>query len=213
MSENEILAWIDERIAEAQRQLQLYSKLRELYTKGEAPQAQRQQPPAPTPTSAPVPVPILTPAPAQAEPQTPAAGPLEQMMMSSKKDSTPLADVFVYESFLEIVPKIRLPNSPPFTTFFVDRVLGEMRMKDLQSVNSGVLDPDDATSWEIEESGGLITKVRVNGIDRDDRTRQLRIKEIYSAMRWTLEKVRERESTGGAARAQAQRQPAEASSL
>jgi len=77
-------------------------------------------------------------------------------------------------------------NTPPFTSFFVERVLAKMREKDKEDVNNGKLDPDKIVSFDIKQDGNIIKEITLRNL------RSARIRELKSSIRWTLEKMYER---------------------
>lgn len=93
-----------------------------------------------------------------------------------------------------ITPLIDAPNVPPFSSFFIERVLGEMRDKDENLRAEGMIDPDAVISWDVDEKDGLIRQVVIRNIGYDAYTKKTRAREISSAMRWTLSRIKERGS-------------------
>jgi hypothetical protein len=77
-------------------------------------------------------------------------------------------------------------NTPPFTSFFVERVLAKMHEKDKEDVSSGKLDPDKVLSFDIKQDGNIMKEILIKNI------RSARVREIKSSIRWTLEKMYER---------------------
>lgn len=77
-------------------------------------------------------------------------------------------------------------NIPPFTSFFVERVLAKMQEKDKEDVSKGKLDPDKTVSFEVKQEGNIIREIEIKNL-RPERTRELK-----SSIRWTLEKMFER---------------------
>ncbi len=77
-------------------------------------------------------------------------------------------------------------NIPPFTSFFVERVLAKMLEKDKEDVDKGKLDPDNIVSYEIKQDGNMLKEVRIKNL-RPERSREMK-----SSIRWTLEKMYER---------------------
>lgn len=91
------------------------------------------------------------------------------------------------------VVKIILPedkkfdiNVPPFTSFFVERVLAKMLEKDKEDAEKGDLDPDKIISYEIKQDGNILKEITIRNL-RTERSRELK-----SSIRWTLEKMFER---------------------
>ena len=77
-------------------------------------------------------------------------------------------------------------NIPPFTSFFVERVLTKMHEKDKEDVNEGKLDPDRILSFDIKQDGNTLREITIKNL-RSERSRELK-----SSIRWTLEKMYER---------------------
>ena len=77
-------------------------------------------------------------------------------------------------------------NIPPFTSFFVERVLAKMLEKDKEDVDKGTLDPDKIVSYEIKQDGNMLREIAIRNL-RPERSRELK-----SSIRWTLEKMFER---------------------
>lgn len=77
-------------------------------------------------------------------------------------------------------------NIPPFTSFFVERVLAKMLEKDKEDAEKGKLDPDKIISYEIKQDGNILNQITIRNL-RAERSRELK-----SSIRWTLEKMFER---------------------
>ncbi|MEJ2241593.1 MAG: hypothetical protein P8Y18_05580 [Candidatus Bathyarchaeota archaeon] len=77
-------------------------------------------------------------------------------------------------------------NIPPFTSFFVERVLAKMLEKDKEDAEKGKLDPDKIISYEIKQDGNILKEITIRNL-RAERSRELK-----SSIRWTLEKMYER---------------------
>lgn len=75
---------------------------------------------------------------------------------------------------------------PPFSSFFVERVLAKMQEKDREDVNKGKMTPERVLSYEIKRDGNTIKEVTL------DNLRTERFREIKSSVRWTLEKMYEK---------------------
>jgi len=77
-------------------------------------------------------------------------------------------------------------NTPPFTSFFVERVLAKMQEKDKEDAGKGKLDPDKTVSFDIKQDGNILREITIRNL-RPERSRELK-----SSIRWTLEKMYER---------------------
>jgi hypothetical protein len=100
-----------------------------------------------------------------------------------------LAQIFTEKDILQI----RLAEdknfditTPPFTSFFVERVLAKMLEKDKEDASKGKLDPDKIVSFDIKQDGNILREITIRNL-RSERSRELK-----SSIRWTLEKMNER---------------------
>jgi hypothetical protein len=78
-------------------------------------------------------------------------------------------------------------NTPPFTAFLVDRIIGKMVERDQELVNQGKLVPDKAFSYKIEKDSDVLKEISIRNL-APQRERELR-----SATRWTFEKMLEKQ--------------------
>jgi hypothetical protein len=100
-----------------------------------------------------------------------------------------LADLYMGEDSMRVVlaeDKSFNVNTPPFTSFLVERVLAKMQEKDREAASTGEIAPDKILSYNITRDGDLIREITIRNI-RPERTRELK-----SAIRWTLEKMYEK---------------------
>jgi ribosomal protein L11 len=77
-------------------------------------------------------------------------------------------------------------NTPPFTTFLVEKVFAKMQEKDKEFVRLGQLTPDHMFSYNIVREGEFIKEIIIKNVDEE------RLKELKSSIRWTLEKMYEK---------------------
>ena len=77
-------------------------------------------------------------------------------------------------------------NTPPFTSFFVERVLAKMEEKDKGDVKEGKLAPGNILTFSMKQEGNVIREITINNLRRE------RSRELKSSLRWTLEKMYER---------------------
>jgi hypothetical protein len=100
-----------------------------------------------------------------------------------------LADLYVAEDSMRVVlaeDKSFDVNTPPFTSFLVERVLAKMQEKDREVASTGEITPDKILSYNITRDGNLIREIAIRNV-RSERSRELK-----SAIRWTLEKMYEK---------------------
>lgn len=150
--------------------------------------------PAPEPAQAAA-SPAAAPAIGAARPQ-PAKEPVqevgeeEQPFPIKSKTGEDLGTIFVGRSWVRIVPAPNLHlnvRTPPFQTFFIDRVLGEMRRKDEMAVDAGSKDPMSIIEHSLVLDGETLKEIRINNLDEDSRLREIR-----SSIRWTFERMLEK---------------------
>jgi hypothetical protein len=77
-------------------------------------------------------------------------------------------------------------NTPPFKSFFVERVLAKMQEKDKEDASKGKIDPEKTVSYDIKRDGNILKEITIRNL-RPERSRELK-----SSIRWTLEKMYER---------------------
>lgn len=100
-----------------------------------------------------------------------------------------LANLYVEEDSMRVVlaeDKNFDVNTPPFTSFLVERVLAKMQEKDREDASTGEITPDKMLSYNIVRDGDLIREVTIRNI------RPERLQELKSSIRWTLEKMYEK---------------------
>ena len=100
-----------------------------------------------------------------------------------------LAQLYTEKDFMRIVlaeDKHFNINTPPFTSFFVERVLTKMQEKDKEDVKEGKLAPENTLSFSIKQDKNIIREITINNLRRE------RSRELKSSIRWTLEKMYER---------------------
>ena len=77
-------------------------------------------------------------------------------------------------------------NTPPFKSFFVERVLAKMQEKDREDASKGKIDPEKILSYNIKQDGDTLREITIRNLRRD------RSRELKSSIRWTLEKMYEK---------------------
>jgi len=77
-------------------------------------------------------------------------------------------------------------NTPPFSSFLLERVLAKMQEKDREAVSKGEIAPEEILSYNIKRDGNIVRAIDIKNI-KPGRSRELK-----SSIRWTLEKMYER---------------------
>lgn len=117
---------------------------------------------------------------------------------SDEKDSIPItkgvdgeiiANAYVTPEKVSIVLKNELGfdfDTPPFRTFFMDRIIGEMKKKDTKEVEDGNIQQDSIIDCIINKDGNSIREI----IIKNYRQRE-RVDEIINTASWSLTKMLE----------------------
>ncbi len=101
-----------------------------------------------------------------------------------------LGTMYVEDDQIRIVPEPNLQlseNTPPFTAFLIDRIIGKMAERDRELVTQGKLVPDKAFSYNVEKDGEIIKEILIRNpaLQRE--------RELRSSTRWTFEKMLEKQ--------------------
>ena len=102
-----------------------------------------------------------------------------------------MANFYVEDDQIKIVAEPNMKfnvNTPPFNAFLIEKILGKMRERDQELVNQGKLVPDKALSFEIKKDNDILQEITIRNLMPQ------REREVRSATRWTLEKMREKQS-------------------
>ncbi len=128
-----------------------------------------------------------TPRPPKVEPQpAPPKKPVKTFALKTKSGVL-LANLYVEDDSMRIVPHLKFNvNAPPFTAFLVEKILANMRQRDLELARQGQIKPEKVLSFEIEKDADILQAVIIHNF-APERERELR-----SATRWTLEKMHEK---------------------
>src|SRR5215203_6674760 len=108
------------------------------------------------------------------------------------KDDFLLANAEISPDAVVIIPApgINLNvNTPPFKSFFLNRILEGMKSKDTEKVSQGALRESDALNYKVEEdeSGGIIKRIVINKYREKDRRQ-----EIFNTSTWVFTRLLEK---------------------
>src|SRR5687767_6097771 len=104
------------------------------------------------------------------------------------KDDFLLANAEISQDAVVIVPApgVNLSaNTPPFKSFFLNRILEGMKNKDAEKVSQGTLSESDSLNYKVEEEddggggGGIIKRIVINKYREKDR-----LQEIFNTSAW-----------------------------
>lgn len=114
----------------------------------------------------------------------------ETRLIKRLKDNTPVARVHVTSEEVIIIPEDPIKISietPPFRSFFLNRILQGMRNKDLDKIKQGQLSESDMISYDIiteNENKDILKKIQIKNY-RDKE----RINEIFNTAAWVLTRM------------------------
>jgi hypothetical protein len=132
----------------------------------------------------------------QAEPQKMSEPTKEKMQSPSErqlrrtKDSMLLADALIDQGKVVIVPSkdVKLSqHTPPFESFFVNRILRGFQSKDEEDSKNGKLKTNEVLQYNVQETEGNISSVTVSNY-RDN----ARLNEILSTITWAFTRMLEK---------------------
>ena len=113
------------------------------------------------------------------------------------KDDFLLANAEISQDAVVIVPASGInlnANTPPFKSFFLNRILEGMKNKDAEKVSQGALVESDALNYKVEEddsgggsSSGIIKRIVINKYREKDR-----LQEIFNTSAWVFTRMLEK---------------------
>lgn len=111
-----------------------------------------------------------------------------QTIPLKSKSGVLLADLLVNDNILRIIPRIKLSvSTPPFQSFMINRILNSIRQKDIDRAEKGETSIENTLSYNVIVDGDDLKEVLIKNYGDSQRLREIR-----SAVRWTLEKMFEK---------------------
>src|SRR5918998_3870994 len=109
------------------------------------------------------------------------------------KDDFLLANAEISQDAVVIVPApgVNLnANTPPFKSFFLNRILEGMKNKDAEKVSQGTLSESDSINYKVveeDDSSGIIKRIVINKYREKDR-----LQEIFNTSAWVFTRMLEK---------------------
>ena len=110
-----------------------------------------------------------------------------KVAITKNSDGTSFANAFVTNDEVSIVLEDNVtldPETPPLKSFFIDRIIGEMKKKDIQQVESGKIKKDDVINCIINNSGSKIREIIIKNYRQKER-----VDEIINTATWSLTRM------------------------
>ena len=104
-------------------------------------------------------------------------------------DGSTIANVIVSDDKLSIVLDENISinsETPPLKTFFIDRIIGEMKNKDNQEVEKGKIRKNDVIDCVISNNGSAIREIIIKNYRQKER-----VDEIINTATWSLTRMLE----------------------
>ena len=110
-----------------------------------------------------------------------------KVAITKNSDGTTIANVFVTNDEVSIVleDSVTLDSeTPPLKSFFIDRIIGEMKKKDIQQVENGKIKKDDVIHCIINNNGSKIREIIIKNYRQKER-----VDEIINTATWSLTRM------------------------
>jgi len=110
-----------------------------------------------------------------------------KIAITKSSDGTTIANAFVTNDEVSIILEDNVtldPDMPPLKTFFVDRIIGEMKKKDIEQAESGEIKKDDIINCVINDNGNKIREIIIKNYRQKER-----VDEIINTATWSLTRM------------------------
>ena len=77
-------------------------------------------------------------------------------------------------------------DTPPFKSFFIDRIIGEMKRKDSAEAENGKIQKESVIDYIINKNGSDIREIIIKNYRQKER-----VNEIISTVGWSLTRMLE----------------------
>lgn len=107
------------------------------------------------------------------------------------KDNLLLANAEISQNTVQISPADGIElnvNTPPFKSFFLNRILDGMKTKDAEKVNQGQIKESESLNYQVEDSNGLIKRIIIKNYRESER-----LTEIFNTSTWVFSRMMEKE--------------------
>ena len=109
--------------------------------------------------------------------------------ITSGNDGKIIANAFVTPEQVEIILENNMEiaaDVPPFKSFFIDRIIGEMKRKDMLDADNGKIQKDSIIDYVINKNGSDIREIIIKNYREKER-----VNEIINTAGWSLTRMLE----------------------
>jgi len=102
-----------------------------------------------------------------------------------------LANAEISQNTVQISPADGIElnvNTPPFKSFFLNRILDGMKTKDAEKVNQGQIKESESLNYQVEDNNGLIKRIIIKNCRESER-----LTEIFNTSTWVFSRMMEKE--------------------
>ena len=107
--------------------------------------------------------------------------------ITKNSDGSIIANAFVTNDKVSIILEENVtvdPETPPLQTFFIDRIIGEMKSKDDQEVENGKIAKSDVINCIINNNGSALREIIIKNYRQKER-----VDEIINTATWSLTRM------------------------
>ncbi len=111
----------------------------------------------------------------------------ESIPLTKGSEGEVIANAYVTPNQVSIILNEEIvvnDDTPPFKSFFLDRIIGEMKRKDTDQVQNGKIQPESMIDYVINKNGSNIREIIIKNYRQKER-----VKEIINTAAWSLTRM------------------------
>jgi len=111
----------------------------------------------------------------------------ESIPLTKGSEGEVIANAYVTPNQVSIIVNEEIivsDDTPPFKSFFLDRIIGEMKRKDTDEVQNGKIQPESMIAYVINKNGSNIREIIIKNYRQKER-----VKEIINTAAWSLTRM------------------------
>jgi len=111
----------------------------------------------------------------------------ESIPLTKGSEGEVIANAYVTPNQVSIILNEEIlvnDDTPPFKSFFLDRIIGEMKRKDTDEVQNGKIQPESMIDYVINKNGSNIREIIIKNYRQKER-----VKEIINTAAWSLTRM------------------------